>query len=209
MERIRQLQLALNDAKLNIEKAQQRQSKYSDQHRREAKLSLTDRVMLSTKHLKMVGADKRTPKFDAHYIGPFKITRIVNDNAYELDLPPSMRIHPVINANRLKLYHDGSQSFPTRPNPNPRPPPKLTADNGDEVYEAEYLMAKRGSGRRAEYLVKWIGYDRYESTWEKAIQLQREVPRLIRQFERRLEEGTDMDDDDSDHDSDRDDGMDA
>ena len=157
----------------------------------------------------MVGADKRTPKFDAHYIGPFKITRIVNDNAYELDLPPSMRIHPVINANRLKLYHDGSQSFPTRPNPNPRPPPKLTADNGDEVYEAEYLMAKRGSGRRAEYLVKWIGYDRYESTWEKAIQLQREVPRLIRQFERRLEEGTDMDDDDSDHDSDRDDGMDA
>ena len=51
-------------------------------------------VLLSTEHLKLVGADTRTPKFTYKYIGPFKIKRVVNDNAYELDLPPSCRSTP-------------------------------------------------------------------------------------------------------------------
>ena len=184
-ERIRRLKDSLNLARSNIEKAQTRQSKYADQHRRDVKLVVGDQVLLSTKHLKLVGADKRTPKFACQYLGPFKIKRVANANAYELDLPAAMRIHPVLNVSRLKVYHDGKASFPSRPTPNSRPPPEVTFENGDEQYEVESILAKRGKGNRAQYLVKWVGYDHYESTWEKASNLA-DAPEVIAAYEARL-----------------------
>ena len=181
-ERIRRLKDSLSLARSNIEKAQTRQSKYADQHRRDVKLVVGDQVLLSTKHLKLVGADKRTPKFACQYLGPFKIKRVANANAYELDLPAAMRIHPVLNVSRLKVYHDGKASFPSRPTPNSRPPPEVTFENGDGQYEVESILAKRGKGNRAQYLVKWAGYDQYESTWEKPSALAG-APDALRDFE--------------------------
>ena len=85
------LQSDLARARAHIEQAQQRQAHYADQHRRAVTFTVGDKVLLSTEHLKLLGADKRTPKFTYKYLGPFKIKRVVNDNAYELDLPPSCR----------------------------------------------------------------------------------------------------------------------
>ena len=70
-------------------------------------------MLLSTEHFKLVGADKRTPKFTYKYIGPFTVKRVVNANAYELDLPPQLQIHPVLNISRLKAYRDGQSAFPS------------------------------------------------------------------------------------------------
>jgi len=179
-DRIRQLKSDLEQARSAIEKAQQRQSRYADQHRRDVQLKVGDSVLLSTKHLKLVGADTRTPKFACQYIGPFKIKRVVNANAYELDLPGSMRIHPVLNVSRLKVYHDGASTFPARPRPNPRPPPEIK--DGEEQFEVESILAKRGVGARAQYLVKWAGYDHYEATWEPSRALAG-ARQAVREFE--------------------------
>ena len=92
----------------------------------------------------------------------------MNDNAYELDLPPQLQIHPVLNIDRLKPYHDGRLAFPTRPQANPRPPPEVTLENGAALFEVESIIAKRGEGARTKYLVKWLGYPHWESTWEPA-----------------------------------------
>jgi hypothetical protein len=86
---------------------------------------------------------------------------------------------------RLKVYHDGKASFPSRPNVNVRPPPEVTLEDGDEQYEVESILAKRGKGNRAQYLVKWVGYDQYESTWEKASNLA-DAPEVIAAFDARL-----------------------
>ena len=166
-ERLERLRADLDLARTNIEKAQQRQAKYADQHRREVIFKVGDRVLLSTEHLRMVGDDRRTPKFACKFLGPFSIKRVVNANAYELDLPESMRIHPVLNANRLKTYHDGAAAFPSRPPIDTRPPPEVILENGAEVYEVESILAHRGTGARARYLIKWKGYPHSESTWEK------------------------------------------
>jgi hypothetical protein len=179
-DRIRQLKVDLEKARTAIEKAQQRQSKYADQHRRDVKLNVGDQVLLSTKHLKLVGADKRTPKFACQFLGPFKVKRVVNPNAYELDLPPAMRIHPVLNVSRLKVYRDGTSTFPSRPIPNHRPPPEVK--DGEEQYEVESVLAKRGVGARAQYLVKWVGYDHYEATWEKSSALAN-AKEAVREYE--------------------------
>ena len=169
-DRISRLKADLDRARSNIEKAQQRQAKYADQHRREVTFSVGDEVLLSTEHLRMVGSDKRTPKFTFKYLGPFKVKRVVNDNAYELDLPEPLKIYPVFNTNRLKVYRDGSNLFPSRPRTDVRPPPE-TSEDGAEEYHVESILASRGSGPRAQFLVKWVGYPDWESTWMKRSQL--------------------------------------
>jgi len=170
-ERISRLKADLALAHTNIGRAQQRQARYADQHRRAVTFRVGDSVLLSTAHLKMIGDDKRTPKFACKYFGPFKVKRVANANAYELDLPASLRIHPVLNIDRLKAYRDGAALFPSRPPPDSRPPPESVLESGAEEYEVESILASRGSGARAQYLVKWRGYPHWESTWEKASNL--------------------------------------
>ena len=184
-ERISRLKADLALAHTNIVRAQQRQSRYADEHRRAVTFAVGDSVLLSTAHLKMIGDDKRTPKFACRFFGPFKVKRVVNANAYELDLPAPLRIHPVLNIDRLKAYRDGAALFPSRPPLDSRPPPESVLDNGAEQFEAESILARRGSGARAQYLVKWLGYPHWESTWEPAANLSG-ARDLVAEYERGL-----------------------
>lgn len=89
-ERIRQMEDDITRAKQHLDKAQQRlvkdQSKYADDHRRPATFTFGDAVPL-TEHLRMQSRRVSSPRFAPNYTGPFKIQRVVNDNAYELELP--------------------------------------------------------------------------------------------------------------------------
>ena len=170
-ERITRLHRDLELAKEHLLKAQQRQAHHADRHRREVIFKVGDEVLLSTAHLKMIGNGDRAAKFAYKYIGPFKIKRVVNNNAYELELPPQLEIHPVLNISRLKAYHDGRLAFPLRTRVDSRPPPAVTSTDGDE-YEVESILAKRGSGARTEYLVRWRGWPTWEATWERRSSLQ-------------------------------------
>ena len=136
----------------------------------------------------MVGA-ARTPKFSSKYIGPFQVKRIVGPNAYELDLPPQMQIHPVLNISRLKVYHDGTAAgFPDRQPPHhERPPPATVREDGAQIFEVDRLLAVRGTGRRLEYLVRWKGYPDWEATWQTARELQTTAAEAIAEFEEEVE----------------------
>jgi hypothetical protein len=164
-ERIRRLTEDLTKAKDNLRKAQERQSKYADEHRRHVTFGVGDLVLLSTEHLKMKSV-VGSPKFAAKYIGPFKVKRVVGSNAYELDLPIQLQIHPVLNISRLKQYRDGMSSFPSRPAPSPRPAPEVVEADGTSKWEVESILACRGHGRRLQYLVRWKGYPLWEASWE-------------------------------------------
>jgi hypothetical protein len=166
-QRIERLKQDIASAKKNILVAQDRQSKYADQHRRDVAFRVGDRVLLSVEHLQVVG-DGRSPKLQSKYIGPFAITRVVGSNAYELDLPPTMRIHPVLNISRLKAYHDGAATHPHRSLPHSRPPPEVGHEDGAAIYEVERILEQRGRGARTKYLVKWLGYPVWEATWQSA-----------------------------------------
>jgi hypothetical protein len=183
--RVARLAADLERARRHIAAAQQRQAHYADQHRREVTFAVGDRVLLSTAHLRLVGAGvtERAPKFACRFIGPFPVTRVVNSNAYELGLPPQLRIHPVLNVSRLKAYHDGVTAFPLRPAPDTRPPPESVTADGEEQYEVECLLARRGAGARAQYLVQWRGYPHWEATWESASNLRRDAPQAVTEYE--------------------------
>jgi len=56
-----------------------------------------DLVLLSTKDLKWQMKERQSEKLMEHFVGPYKIKGIVSSNMVELELPSSIRIHPVVN----------------------------------------------------------------------------------------------------------------
>jgi hypothetical protein len=183
-ERVRLLHVALEQAKQEILKAQKRQRKYADQHRREVTFKAGDRVLLSTEHLRLAGTgdQQRTPKLAEKFLGPFRVLRMAGPNACELELPPTLRIHPVINADRLKAYRDGSERHPHRPVPFARPPPESIAEDGAEEYQVERVLARRGRGAREQFLVEWKGYPIWEATWQSRADLAK-AAKALAEFE--------------------------
>lgn len=177
------------DATARIQLAQQRQKKGADARRRSEKFQVGDRVLLSTENINVVGSKemKRSVKFAAKYIGPFPIIRVVNDNAYKLQLPVNFKIHPTINVSRLKRFVDGSDQFPDREVEDDEPEGEIIRDaNGELEWEVERILAQRGRESKQQYLVKWKGYPLHEATWQVSADLQNATKKL-KQFKQRLE----------------------
>lgn len=176
---------ALNQAKENLLKAQERQARYANEHRRELRFAVGDRVLLSTENMRstsslMTGAPKFLPK----YIGPYEIKRVISRTAYELLLPETMQIHPVFHVHLLKPYRDARAQFPARiQEDRPEPDPAEFTDAGEPQWDVEAVLKKRRRGRRIEYLIKWVGYPLEESTWEPLENLER-AEEAIQEFER-------------------------
>ena len=156
-------------AKENLLRAQSDQKSHADKHRREESFVVGDAVLLSTKDLRLAADSSsvaRADKLTSRFVGPFKITRVINPNAYELELPEQLRIHPVQNISKLRRYLSSPPRFSARPQPLPRPPPEAVDPAGGAAYAVERILAQRKVRRRLEYLVKWEGYPTEESSWE-------------------------------------------
>jgi len=79
--------------------------KYVDRKRGEVDdYKVGDLVMLSTKDLKYQMVGRRTEKLMERFVRPYKVKRIVSANAVELELPSTIRIHPVVNISRIHKY---------------------------------------------------------------------------------------------------------
>jgi len=79
--------------------------KYTDRHRREVKeYRVGDLVLLSTKDLKYQMVGRRTEKLTERFIRLYRVKSIVSINAIELELPSTVKIHPVVNVSRVQRY---------------------------------------------------------------------------------------------------------
>ena len=120
-------------------------------------------------------------KLDWKYLGPFRVSAVVSSHAYRLELPASMRIHPVFYVDRLRP----ADNVPL-PGQRPGPPPHIEVD-GVEEYEVEEIVdsywERRGrGGPRLKYIVKWVGDD--NPTAEPAAYLEN-AAQLVENFHRR------------------------
>ena len=86
------------EAKAALQKAQEDVKRYADRERGEVEeYRVGDLVLLSTKDLKYQMAGRRTEKLTECFVGPYKVKAIISSNAIELDLPNTVKIHPVVN----------------------------------------------------------------------------------------------------------------
>ena len=184
VEEVERWRTAIRHAHDNVVSAGQRQAYYSDKHKRDITYEPGEKVLLSTANLRLQGDAKRSRKLTSPYIGPFTIDRAINANAYKLTLPPTLKIHPVVNISHLKKYHDGAQLFPARPDPIQRPPPTTDGVDGSGApeWEVEQILDKRLYRRKVQYLILWKGYPRHEATWEPLENLEHSA-QLIEEYE--------------------------
>jgi hypothetical protein len=120
-----------------------------------------DKVWLSAKHIQTARPSK---KLDYKRLGPFKVTKVINRNAYRLELPYSMKVHNVFHVSLLDRY--------VGPVPGQQPsdpPPAITAENPDaEEWEVERVLDSRKRYKRLWYLVQWAGHNYVNTSWEPA-----------------------------------------
>ncbi|KAE8981775.1 hypothetical protein PR001_g23908 [Phytophthora rubi] len=110
-----------------------------------------ERVLLSTEGIQgtavtNLGANKLAPRF----IGPFKILKVIGD-AYTLDIPTAMRLHPTFYVGRLKPYVPATIPAPEAECPQParsRSRPDADTDAESAIAPAPRARASPSVARR-------------------------------------------------------------
>src|SRR3981189_1071869 len=114
-------------------------------------------------------------KLDHKRLRPYAVTKVLSNNAYELKLPKSMKIHPVFSVVKLIPFNETEipeQKATSLPAP-------ILVDRVEE-YKIEEIIDSRKRRGRTQYLVKWKGFPTEENTWEPATSIKKDVPALIK-----------------------------
>lgn len=145
---------------------------YDRKKRGQLLLEPGNQVWLSTSNLRMACPSR---KLGPRFMGPFSVKRKINDVAYELVLPNSLKIHPVFHVSLLKPVIPNS--FSGR---NTGPPEPVIIDN-EEEFEVEAILDCRKRRNQIQYLIKWRGYGPEDNSWEPEANLHAEE--LLRDFQ--------------------------
>lgn len=156
--------------------AADRQKTAADKHRRNVQYSVGTWVWLSTKNLKFK-ADG-TKKFFPKFIGPFYITSAIGPRtgldrdsihpqaakhiatAYKLDLPNTVKVHPVFHVSLLKEWKG-------RPGEKPKRPAITVDADGVPIFEAHAIVDEEVKHGKRMFLIRWTGYGPEADTWEQ------------------------------------------
>jgi transposase InsO family protein len=140
--------------------AQQQQEKHANKHRQPSpQFKVGDRVWLSLKNLRTLRPSKKLDWKQA----PFTVTEVIGSHACRLDTPPG--IHNVFHVCLLRPA--ATDPWPNQKN-EPKEPPPIISDKGEEEYEVEEIVQCRTTQKNGkpirQALVKWRGYTK--PTWE-------------------------------------------
>ena len=102
-------------------------------------------------------------KYSNQRVGPFKVLEKVGKLAYRLQLPPNMKIHPVISVAQIEPAVDPTEDPYHRLPPPPGPVEEEDDNPVNPLYEIERFLDKEPGKDR--YLVKWKGYGHEYNAW--------------------------------------------
>jgi len=124
---------------------------------------------------------KAMKKLTEKFIGPYVVRKIVSENVVELELPVSLKIHPVVNVRRIVKYREQVEE-------QKKIPPLPVKVASEKEYEVEEILDRQERKGKMRYLVKWKGYTAEENTWEGLENLKNAMEK-VEEFEKeRFEE---------------------
>ena len=164
----------------NLLEAQASQTKHSGS--KDIVFEIGDRVWLSTRHFWTTRPSK---KLDYKRTGPYTVSKVINKNAYKLDLPYTIRKHNVLHISLLDRYTPPTAGqLPSEPQP--------TVVDDSEEWEVDRILDSKRCYRKLHYLLQSAGYSYVRTSWEPVENLgnaqelvdefHREHPRKPRQW---------------------------
>ena len=144
VEKMKKIQ---EEAKAALGKVQEEMKKFADRKRGEREeYKVGDLVLLSTKDLKWQMKGRRSEKLTERFVEPYKIKGIISSNTVELELPKTIKIHPVVNISRVRLYKPQVEG-------QKKTSPKLVIIEGEEEFEVEKILNKQVVQGKEKFLV--------------------------------------------------------
>jgi len=151
------------------------QARFYDRKVKEApQFKVGDQVWLLRRN---IATTRPSDKLDYKRLGPFPITAQVGKAAFRLQLPASMKVHPVFHVALLEPYLPSD--IPGRVQ---APSPPIIVD-GHEEYEVEVILDSRVRHGQLQYLIHWKGWPISARTWEFSTDLAN-APLLVDAFHR-------------------------
>ncbi|KAE8237440.1 hypothetical protein A4X06_0g9228 [Tilletia controversa] len=145
------------DARVEMELAQERQRRAYNSRHQPMEFATGDYVLVDLKNyrLRLDPTEQARSKLAPRYAGPFPVKSRVGRLAYELDVPPWFKAHPVMPITALEPFK-GDPSTST-----PRPQAGIAAEGGANELRVDSFVGRRPSilegGKHFDYLVKWLG----------------------------------------------------
>ena len=181
-EFVREIKKRHEEARVALVKSQEKIKRQADRSRKEAEgYKVGDKILISTKDFSKELMKRAMKKLMEKFIGPYVVRKIMSENAVELELLVSLRVHPVVNVRRLVKYQEqveGQKKI--------LPPPVEV--EGEKEYKVEEILDRQERRGKTRYLVKWKGYTAEENTW-KGLENLKNAREKIEEFEKgRFEE---------------------
>jgi len=146
-EFVKKMRKIQKEAKAALRKVQKEIKKFVDRKQgKKEEYRVGDLVLLSTKDLKWKIKGRRSEKLTERFVGPYKVKRIVSSNAIELELPKTIKIHPVVNVSRVQLYKpqvEGQKKILSKP----------VIIEGEKEFEVEKILNKQVIRGKEKFLV--------------------------------------------------------
>ena len=116
-------------------------------------------------------------KLQQQFVGPLRIKRGIGPLAYELDIPPTWKIHPVVSIAHLEPASTQADDPYNRTRPNH--PGSVYVEGDTETYKSYELQAilghrtmkDRASKQKNQYLIRWKGYGPEWDEWHDESEL--------------------------------------
>ncbi|XP_044431667.1 uncharacterized protein [Triticum aestivum] len=148
----------LADVRYRLQQAQAVYKSYYDRRHRDIRHDVGDWVWLRLRQRAASSPNLPTGgKLKPRFYGSYRISEVVNDVAYRLELPARSRLHDVFHVGLLKKF------FGTPPTAPPGLPP---IHNGAAVPEPERVTRARLARGVRQLLVHWKGEAASSATWE-------------------------------------------
>ncbi|KAE8734320.1 hypothetical protein F3Y22_tig00000773pilonHSYRG00160 [Hibiscus syriacus] len=150
-------------ARACLHKAGKRTKKWADRKRRDVNFEVGDLVLAKLSGILRNPYHKGLVR---RYEGPFKVLKRVGTMAYRLELPPTIKAHPVFHVSLLKPYHQDREELDRGKSHRAPVGVKVSYEKEVEAIHAERAVHRVGHRPRHEYLVQWKGLPESEGSWE-------------------------------------------
>ncbi|KAG8377407.1 hypothetical protein BUALT_Bualt08G0029800 [Buddleja alternifolia] len=153
-------------AKSFLEKARRKMKKWADPKRRHLEFNIGDKVLIKLIPQQFKAFRGMHKGLVRKYEGPYPVVAKVGKVSYGLDLPSTLKIHPVFHVSMLRPYQEDEED-PSR-GASHRAPPVVTKSFDKEIEEvlSHKVVRRRGVKPTTHYYIKWKGLPESEATWE-------------------------------------------